>query len=251
MPGDQDQGDQWDFTAVDVASRFVVTLEVGKRTQEQLKQAVSDFAQRTGDKPPALMTSDDCSMYDQVLLEQYGDLVVPPRTGRPGRPRQPYPQWPSGAVYATVRKTYKKGEVHTVVRELVHGTAQDLEEALRASAVSEQINTAIVERQNGTDRLYNARKVRKTYRFSKSLLVHMAVTWWVMLCYNFHHLHRGLRQKLATGQLVHRTAAMAIGLARRALSVAELMTTQVVGPGSLGSPTVTDFQRPRSVGPAP
>jgi hypothetical protein len=236
---------------VDVPSRFVVSLEVGKRTQEHLKQVVSDFAQRTGEKPPALSTSDDCSMYDQVLLEQYGQVVVPPRTGLPGRPRQPYLQWPQGAAYATVRKTYKKGQVHTVARELVHGTQQDLEAALRASPVSEQINTAIVERQNGTDRTYNARKARKTYRFSKSLMVHMAVTWWVMLCYNFHHLHRSLRQVLPTGHYHHRTPAMAIGLADSPLSVSDLLTTQVVGPWSSGRPTVADFRRPRSLGPAP
>ena len=45
--------------------------------------------------------------------------------------------------------------------------------ALGMSAVS----TAFVERPNGTDRRRNARKARKTYRFSKEWRFHEAVTY--------------------------------------------------------------------------
>jgi hypothetical protein len=38
--------------------------------------------------------------------------------------------------------------------------------ALKLSKVSNKINTAFVERQNGTDRGRNGRKTRKTYCFS-------------------------------------------------------------------------------------
>src|SRR4051794_18455771 len=68
-PADQHKGDQWDFTAVDVSSRFLVSLVIGKRTRDNLRAVVSDFAEHTLAKPPALITTDDCSMYDQVLLE--------------------------------------------------------------------------------------------------------------------------------------------------------------------------------------
>ena len=93
-----------------------------------------------------------------MLLEQYGETVAPPRTGKPGRPRKTYKQWPDNAAYATVNKTYRKGKVAAVDRKLVHGTEEDLAAALTASACSDKINTAFVERQNGTDRSYNARK---------------------------------------------------------------------------------------------
>ena len=111
-----------------------------------------------------------------MLLRQFGDTVVPPPTGRRGRPRKAYKQWPKDAVYATVTKTYRKGRVAAVDRKLVHGTEEELAAALDASSASTKINTAFVERQNGTDRSYNARKARKTYEFSKDLLVHVAVT---------------------------------------------------------------------------
>ena len=51
-PADAELGDQWDHTAIDVESRFVVSLEVGKRDRETLKATVADFAERTGGAPP-------------------------------------------------------------------------------------------------------------------------------------------------------------------------------------------------------
>ena len=45
-------GDQWDHTAIDVESRFVVSLVVGKRDASALTEVVGDFAERTGGAPP-------------------------------------------------------------------------------------------------------------------------------------------------------------------------------------------------------
>jgi hypothetical protein len=186
-----------------------------------------------------------------VLLQQYGETVVPPRTGQPGRPRNPYQKWPEDATYATVNKTYRKGTVAAVARKLVHGTGEDLSGALASSASSGKINTAFVERQNGTDRCYNARKARKTYEFSKDLLVHVAVTWWVMFCYNFHHTNRSLRYRLADGAFVHRTPAMMAGLAAAPLTVVDMLTIQIPGFVATSRPTLADFGMRRTQGPAP
>jgi hypothetical protein len=51
-PEDQNKGDQWDHTALDVDSRMVVSLVVGKRSRENLEAVVADFADRTGGAPP-------------------------------------------------------------------------------------------------------------------------------------------------------------------------------------------------------
>jgi len=243
-PEDADKGDQWDHTIIDVKSRFVVSVVVGKRDTETLKEVVSDFADRTGGVPPDLTTTDDCSTYPQVLMEQYGETVVPPPTGKPGRPRQPFKQWPKGPVYATVNKTYRKGKVAAVARKLVYGTEADLARALESSPASEKVNTAFIERQNGTDRNFNPRKARKTYEFSKELLFHLAVTWWVYFCCNFHQLHRSLRERLPDGTYLQRTPAMAIGLTERPLSMADILTTQVLRPAPK-KPTLDDFRSPR------
>lgn len=208
---------------------MVVSMVIGKRNRETTEQVVADFADRTGNVPPALITTDDCNTYADVLMEQYGETVVPEPTGKPGRPRAPFKQWPQGSVYATVNKTYAKGRVAAVERTLVHGTEDDLARNLEESSASDKINTSFVERQNGTDRSYNARKVRKTYEFSKDIVVHLAMSWWVMLCYNFHFAHRGLQQRQADGTVVHRSPAVVAGLEDRPLTVEEIFTTQIVG----------------------
>lgn len=51
-PEDAAAGDQWDHTAIDVDSRFVVSLVVGKRDSDTLAEVVRDFAERTGGAPP-------------------------------------------------------------------------------------------------------------------------------------------------------------------------------------------------------
>jgi IS1 family transposase len=50
---------------------------------------------------------------------------------------------------------------------VIFGTVATVAAALALSTVSKAINTAFVERHNGTDRNRNGRKVRKTYCFSK------------------------------------------------------------------------------------
>ncbi len=83
-----------------------------------------------------MITSDDCTTYAEVLLQQYGETVVPPRTGKPGRPRAPYKRWPAGFAYASVNKTYAKSTVTAVHRTLVHGTPEDLTAGLERSRSS-------------------------------------------------------------------------------------------------------------------
>ena len=84
-----------------------------------------------------------------------------------------------------MHKTRKKGRVVKVTTRVIFGTAATVEAALAASAASRTINTAFVERHNGTDRGRNARKVRKTYGFSKDWWIHRAATFFSKYSYNF------------------------------------------------------------------
>lgn len=236
---------------IDPESRLVITVVVGKRTGAAVREVVGQFAERTGEVPPALITTDDCNAYARPLMEQYGELVVPERTGRRGRPRKPRLQWPEGSVYATVDKAFRRGTVVSTKRTLVYGDPEDLKAALATSSVSAEVNTAFIERQNGTDRNYNARKARKTYQFSKVLLMHLAATCWAFFCYNFHHLNRGLRRRQANGSYSQSTPAMAAGLAARPWSVADIITTQVVGFVPSPRATLADFAGWCSLAAAP
>ena len=76
-----------------------------------------------------------------------------------------------------MEKSRKKGRIVKIAARVVFGTLAAAVAALGMSAVSTAINTAFVERPNGTDRRRNARKARKTYRFSKEWRFHEAVTY--------------------------------------------------------------------------
>ena len=175
-PADARQGDHWDHVAFDPEHRLVVSVVPGKRTAKNVEALVLDFKQRTGGRPMNLITSDEYRPYKKAILKAYGHTVRPRRTGKPGRPRAARPMAPRDLKYATVHKTRRKGRVVKVDYWVVFGTVTAVLAALAVSTVSRMINTAFVERHNGTDRHHNARKARKTYRFSKSGLIHEAVT---------------------------------------------------------------------------
>lgn len=225
-----------------------------RRTPESLEALVADFAERTQHEPPRLITTDDCASYEGVLLECYGTLVeVRRKDGEVDRRFGASKEWPKGSVYGTVKKTFARGEVAHTRQKLALGSPEDLRQALEESSVSKAINTSFIERQNGTDRAHNARKARRTLSFSKDLLVHLAVSWWVMLCCNFHFLHAGLTenrdvdvsQKRSVGQ--PRTPAMARGLTDHAWSAAEILFTPLPSMASLAMLT-PDYFRPQAKG---
>jgi hypothetical protein len=85
-----------------------------------------------------------------------------------------------------------------------------------------------VERQNGTDRHRNARKARKTYRFSKDWRYHEAVTYLTMYSYNFCWPVRTLRIKNEQGRWQQRSPAMAAGLTDHVWSISEWLAFPAV-----------------------
>jgi IS1 family transposase len=72
-----------------------------------------------------------------------------------------------------------------VLTAVVLGTWAAVAGALERSSASRAINTSFVERHHLTDRHHNARKSRKTYRFSKDWRMHEAMTYFTKYSYNF------------------------------------------------------------------
>ena len=168
-----------------------------------------------------LMTTDEHGPYKGAILKAYGEDVTPPRTGKPGRPKGPHKVPPEGLNYATVHKTREKGRVVKVDTRVIFGTMVAVLAAVAKSVVSKAVNIAFVERQNGTDRNRNSRKVRKTYCFSKDWDVHAAVTFFTMYNYNFSWAVRTLRAKGPDGRWKARTPAMSAGLTDHVWSLQE------------------------------
>ncbi|HMB08473.1 MAG TPA: hypothetical protein VKP69_32670 [Isosphaeraceae bacterium] len=88
------------------------------------------------------------------------------------------PTVPTQSCYATVcSKERKEGRVVEVVRTLVFGAMLLLGAYLERSPVRAAINTAFVERNNGTDRHQDARKRRQTCGPSMDIEVHHAASY--------------------------------------------------------------------------
>jgi hypothetical protein len=205
-----------------------VAVVPGARDAEATEALVGEFRRRTGGRAMRLMTSDAYPAYETAILDAYGETVTPPRTGRPGRPRGAYKVPPKGLVYATVEKVKKKGRVVEILTRLVFGTMAAMEAAVKGSRVSRRINTSLLERQHLTDRHHNARKSRKTYRFSKVWDYHEAATYFTLYSYNFCWPVRSLREATGEGRYRRRTPAMAAGLADHVWSMSEWITLPVV-----------------------
>jgi hypothetical protein len=179
-------GDQWDHVALDPDSRLVLSVVVGKRLLENAELLLTDVRSRLGRRVPELVTSDEYPAYPEALLAVFGEELTPPHTGRPGRPAGPRTVPPPALRYATVHKTRENGRVVRV----------ESREAFGAAAGQPPASTSYLERQNATDRHRNARKGRKTYRFSKDWDVHAALTAFTLYSYNFCWPVRTLRVKV-------------------------------------------------------
>jgi IS1 family transposase len=218
-PADARRGDNWDHVGFDAEHKLVLEVVNGKRTKPNTKQLVRKTAKRLQGKTPRLITTDEYKVYEEAILEAFGEKRVPKHTGRRGRPRKPRYRPPKDLVYATVHKTREKGRVTKIDYRTVFGTDKQVQEALKQSRCSRKINTSFVERQNGTDRNRCSRKVRKSYCFSKDWEVHRAATCFSMYSYNFCWAVRTLRRP--NGQKGECTPAMSAGLAEHVWTIRE------------------------------
>jgi IS1 family transposase len=227
-PADDHRGDSWDHIALDPEHRLIVAVVPGARDVEGTEALVGEFRRRTGGRAMRLMTSDAYPAYESAILAAYGETITPPRTGRPGRPKAPYKAPPAGLTYATVEKVRKKGRVVEIRTRAVFGTPAAVAAALAGSRVSRSINTSLVERQHLTDRHHNARKSRRTYRFSKVWRYHEAANYFTLYSYNFCWPVRTLREPIGEGRYRKRTPAMAAGLVDHIWSISEWISRPTV-----------------------
>jgi hypothetical protein len=219
--------------AFDPDHKLVVSLVPGKRTRRNVHRLVTDFHRRTGGRRMRLMTSDEYKPYGEAILEAYGEPYPRRRRGRRGRRPKPGRRVPGDLLYVVVHKHRRKGRVVRVSTRLVYGRPEDLATALEASGSSRAVNIAFVERFNGTDRHQNARKVRKSYRFSKDWDLHNAATCFTAYSYNFCWPVRTLRRRVADGSWGPPcTPAMAAGLADHVWSLQQWLMHPAVSRSS-------------------
>lgn len=163
-------GDLWDHTAVAADSKLLVSLVVGKRTKPQTQQLVCDTQKRLRKGHLPAIFSDGYEGYEGAILEAFGRRYPVAKSGGQKRPRRPVVRWAQGLAYGQVVKGGQGIELR-----VIRGKARLLHTLYLLGY--QKINTSVVERHNGTSRLRNQRKVRRTLAFSKSRRYHEWMSW--------------------------------------------------------------------------
>jgi IS1 family transposase len=190
LEAEEGQGKSWIWTAVDVPTRLMAHHIIADRTLEQAEQFMKGLKSRMSKQKP-LFVSDDLAYYAHALVHTYSTMVIPPPTGKPGRPEGPQSIVDADIDYATVHKIRSKGRVVKVERSLALGENGRLVARLENSS-SNTINTSFVERSNLTWRMMNAHLSRKSLCFSKSLQWLKAKFAAIAAIYNFVRPHSSL-----------------------------------------------------------
>ena len=185
---------------------------------------VADVKRRTEGRIVRLITSDDYPAYKTAIERVYGEDVETTPSGRASRRMVPEKAVPPELTYATVEERKRRGRVVEILVHLIFGTMAALARALGLSRVSRRVNVSFLERYNATDRHKNARKVRKTYTFSKDWRVHESMTYFTMYSDNFCWAVRTLAYRDEDGRLRKRSPAMAAGLADHVWTMREWIT---------------------------
>ena len=222
--------------AFDPEHRLVLNVVFGKRSATRILKLLKGVKRQMQDRVPRLVTSDEFSSY-LTTLKQVWPQAIPLEKDKRCKKRTRYKRQaatPDSTLnYATVCKQRKKGRVVSVRRTVVVGTRQSVAAALKESSVSCTINTSFLERHHATDRHRNARKARRTYRFSKDWLIHEAVGYFSYFTYNFCWPVRTLAQPIKDPQSKAksspRTPAMAAGLTNHVWSLHEWLGYPVPG----------------------
>ena len=181
---------------------------VGERTLESCREFFGKLIQRIENKP--LYTSDELVHYKTVLKESYSVEDAVERTGNRGRPQKPRQHIDPELDYAVVHKTREKGRVVKVEQKIVFGNENRIQSKLSRS-VGNKINTAYIERSNGTLRQMNSHLQRKSNKFAKEVEYFQAKLNIIVMHYNFIK-HHGTLSKNQDKSYTPRTPALVAGI---------------------------------------
>ncbi len=206
-------GRTWVHTAFEVKSRFVLELHVAPRSLEAAIALVVSVALVCVAGRYPLFLIDDHRPYVSALLQVLGRIKHRRRPRRCGRKRHPTLKPPPGLLVGVVQKVRDaQGHLRKIRRKALFGTVRQIETRLRDLGLGRVINTAHLERFNGTVRGRQCRLARRTRQLSRRRDLLQAALWVFRDLYNWIKVH---------GSLGDRTPAMALGLSGHPWSLRE------------------------------
>jgi IS1 family transposase/transposase-like protein len=222
-----EDGRQWVWSSFAPEFRLILATLVGPRTFASALQLIQMTAAVVLGVP--CFFSDGFSCYLSALLEVYHTLKTFPRTGKPGRPKQPVKEPHPELVYGQVIKKKQKGRLKELVYRVRCG-------AKRLEDLGLSISPSLLERLNLTLRHALAPLARKSGSFCKDRTQMRRRVVLFQAFYNFARPHMSLRVPLAdqesyTAGLIQpkwspRTPGMAAGLTDHVWTFRELLTVK-------------------------
>jgi len=172
---------------------------------------------------PLLVITDGWSAYPGSIRRAFREKVK--RTQGVGRACLEI--WPELHIGTVIKRTQKKRVVE-ITRRMTHGLLSKAEQLLQASPGGSVLNTAFIERLNGTFRQRLACLTRK-YRHASRRLQALERGMYLIGCtYNFCVVHHELSKTSHLGSAC--TPAMAAGLSDHIWSVCELLSYRIAPP---------------------
>ncbi|MEA2880197.1 MAG: hypothetical protein QOF14_5393 [Hyphomicrobiales bacterium] len=205
------KGDQYTYIGLAAATRAIIAYRTGKRTTDTTDDFIQDLRARVIGLPE--ISTDGLHFYKNAIRDAFG----------------------SRTAHGVVQKTYSVTHLNVTEASRRYSPAQVI--AVEYEAVSgtpTQISTSYVERQNLTLRMGSKRFARLSNGFSKKIDCHLAAVALQVAFYNLCRVHESLRS----------TPAMALGIADRVWTVAELIEAALKAVPN--DPTPTPAQRRKS-----
>jgi hypothetical protein len=178
------------------------------------KRMLAPVAEYTQPESLPLIMTDDHRPYPQAVLSIFG--LTRHRRRKRGRGRRKHPDLkpPEGLLAGIVTKVRDAtGNLLGIKTRRLCGRRKDILKRLRRLKLGHQINTAHIERLNGTIRTQQARLARRTRNVSRDeSRLQASLSLWRDL-YHWTRLHRAL----------DKTPAMAMGLAKHVWSIVDYL----------------------------
>ncbi|MHB8628662.1 MAG: IS1 family transposase [Aggregatilineales bacterium] len=196
----------WVAMALMVGTRLWLGATISAQRDKQLIDRLASLVRRWALRLPLFITFDGFGAYPKAFERAFSDKQKRPR-GRPARG-----VW-SCLTLAQVVKHKLDGHFR-IDRYVLRGSCTMLVHLRRLSQGEGSINTAFIERLNGSFRAYLAPLVRRTHGLARTEQTVTHAIFLFGVVYNFCRLHSSLH---------HQTPAMAAGLPNHLWSVSELL----------------------------
>jgi transposase-like protein len=217
----------WMGLAMMVSTRLwlggVVSLTRDRKLADQLLTQVRSCCQPLRE---LLVCIDGWNAYPGSIRRAFREKVKETA----GRGRACLRVWPQVCIGVVIKRTEKKRVVE-ITRKMVQGTLEQAQTLLAASQGGIVLNTAFIERLNGTIRQRLASLTRKCRHAARRLTALESGMWLLGCTYNFCWPHHELSRREACAQgkqgEVLLTPAMASGLTDHIWSIWELLSYRV------------------------